>query len=111
MQYCGPNTYPDDELPTLRPTVDAQAVDGSADQDENGMALPDFLAGDCRVRSFSLAKLGGGESGDQVATEYLCRLLVKRWLGDENRTQLNGKELEALVSKFTALTDLRTAVH
>ena len=30
----------------LRPTVDAQAVDGSADQDENGMALPDFLAGD-----------------------------------------------------------------
>ena len=22
MQYCGPNTYPDDELPTLRPAVD-----------------------------------------------------------------------------------------
>ena len=34
----------------LRPTVDAQAVDGSADQDENGMALPDFLAGDVRTR-------------------------------------------------------------
>ena len=26
--------------------MDAQAVEGSADQDENGMALPDFLAGD-----------------------------------------------------------------
>ncbi|MBX9451593.1 MAG: chromosome partitioning protein ParB [Mesorhizobium sp.] len=30
----------------LRPAVDAQAVDGATDQDEDGVALPDFLAGD-----------------------------------------------------------------
>ncbi|REF73463.1 ParB/RepB/Spo0J family partition protein [Paracoccus versutus] len=30
----------------LRPTIEAQAVDGAADQDEDGMVLPDFLAGD-----------------------------------------------------------------
>jgi len=30
----------------LRPAMDAQAVDNAADQDEDGVALPDFLAGD-----------------------------------------------------------------
>jgi len=30
----------------LRPAVDAQAVDGAVDQDEDAVALPDFLAGD-----------------------------------------------------------------
>nr|WP_134726921.1 chromosome partitioning protein ParB [Paracoccus luteus] len=30
----------------LRPAMDAQAVDGATDQDEDGVALPDFLAGD-----------------------------------------------------------------
>ena len=29
----------------LRPTVDAQAVDGATDQDQGSVALPDFLAG------------------------------------------------------------------
>ena len=30
----------------LRPALDAETVDGAADQDEDGVALPDFLAGD-----------------------------------------------------------------
>jgi ParB family chromosome partitioning protein len=30
----------------LRPAIEAQAVDGATDQDEDGVALPDFLAGD-----------------------------------------------------------------
>ena len=30
----------------LRPVIEAQAVDGATDQDEDGVALPDFLAED-----------------------------------------------------------------
>ncbi len=63
---------------------------------------------DCRVRTFSAVEVTGDSAGDRAATEYLCWLLVKRWLGDENREQLNLPEIESLAAKFIAGLDLST---
>lgn len=61
----------------------------------------EYEKGDVRIRGFSLAQLGGKESGEEAAAEYLCRSLVRRWLGEDSRAHLNSKDLETLAAKFT----------
>jgi hypothetical protein len=67
----------------------------------------EYPRGQCRVRTCSLAHVGGDPETTAAAADYLCRLVVRRWCGLDSPQLLPKNELQALSAKFAAGLELK----